>query len=147
MIRWQCKDFSELTNEELYRIIQLRIGVFIVEQNCLYQDCDGKDLKGHHLCAWNGETLLAYTRLLPPGVSYENAASIGRVITSPAARGQGLGKLLMRKSIEEIEALFGKVPINISAQLYLRRFYESFSFVQQGEAYLEDGIDHISMIR
>ena len=145
MISWQCKTFSELTNEELYKILQLRIEVFIVEQNCSYQDCDNKDLKAYHFTAWDNNTLLAYTRLLPKGVSYPDVVSIGRVITAQSARGQNLGKQLMIKSIENIYSLFGKVPIKISAQLYLKRFYESFSFVQKGDAYLEDGIEHIAM--
>lgn len=145
MITWQCKFFSELTNEELYKIIQLRIEVFIVEQNCNYQDCDDKDLKAYHLMGWDEGNLVAYTRLLEKGISYPDAASIGRVITARSARGQNLGKQLMLKSIEQAYILFGKVPIKISAQLYLKRFYESFSFVQKGGVYLEDGINHIAM--
>lgn len=145
MINWQCKFFSELSNEELYKIIQLRIDVFVVEQNCAYQDCDGKDLKAYHFSGWDGTNLVAYTRLLEKGISYPEAASIGRVITARSVRGQNLGKQLMAKSIEQIYILFGKVPIKISAQLYLKRFYESFSFVQTGDAYLEDGIEHIAM--
>lgn len=145
MITWQCKTFSELTTEELYKILQLRNEVFVVEQNCPYQDCDGKDVTAHHLCAWKGEKLLAYTRLLPIGISYPQAASIGRVVTSPAVRRQNLGKQLMQNSIEKIYFLFGQVPIIIGAQLYLKAFYESFNFVQVGDGYLEDGIPHITM--
>lgn len=145
MITWQCKFFSELTNEELYKIIQLRIEVFIVEQNCNYQDCDNKDIKAYHFMGWDEGNLVAYTRLLEKGISYPDAASIGRVITARSARGQNLGKQLMLKSIEQAYILFGKVPIKISAQLYLKRFYESFSFVQKGGVYLEDGINHIAM--
>ncbi len=147
MISWQCKTFSELTNEELYKILQLRNEVFVVEQNCPYQDCDNKDLKAHHLTGWNGDILVAYTRLLPKGISYPDAASIGRVVTSPAFRGKNLGRELMLKSMESIYTLFGHVPITIGAQLYLKRFYESFSFLQQGAGYLEDGIPHITMER
>lgn len=145
MIIWQCKTFSELTNEELYKILQLRNEVFVVEQNCPYQDCDDKDLKAHHLTAWNCDTLVAYTRLLPKGISYPDAASIGRVVTSPSARGQNLGRQLMLNSIENIYLLFGKIPIIIGAQLYLKRFYESFTFIQFGDEYAEDGIPHITM--
>jgi ElaA protein len=145
MITWQCKTFSELTNEELYKILQLRNEVFVVEQNCPYQDCDGKDVTAHHLCAWKEEKLLAYTRLLPRGISYPQAASIGRVVTSPAVRRQNLGKQLMLNSIEKIYFLFGQVPIIIGAQLYLKAFYESFNFVQVDDGYLEDGIPHITM--
>lgn len=147
MITWQCKFFSELSNKEVYKILQLRSEVFIVEQNCVYQDCDDKDLKAWHLCAWDDENLLAYTRLFDKGVSYCDAASIGRVLTAPSVRGQNMGKELMRRSIAKIEELFGETTIRISAQLYLKHFYESFSFVQTGEVYLEDGIEHISMLR
>jgi ElaA protein len=142
---WQCKTFSELTNEELYKILQLRNEVFVVEQNCPYQDCDGKDLKAHHFSAWDDDVLVAYTRLLPKGVSYDAGASIGRVLTSRKVRGQKLGKELMQKSIDKIYELYGQMPIIIGAQLYLKRFYESFAFVQQGEGYLEDNIPHIVM--
>jgi ElaA protein len=142
---WQCKTFSELTTEELYKILQLRNEVFVVEQNCSYQDCDGKDLKAHHFSAWDNGVLVAYTRLLPKGVSYDAGASIGRVLTSPKVRGQKLGKELMQKSIDKIYELYGQMPIIIGAQLYLKRFYESFDFVQQGEGYLEDNIPHIVM--
>ncbi len=145
MINWQCKTFSELTNEELYKILQLRNEVFVVEQNCPYQDCDNKDFKAHHFSAWEDGVLVAYTRLLPKGVSYDTGASIGRVLTSPKARGQKLGKELMQKSIDKIYDLYGQTPIIIGAQLYLKRFYESFSFVQQGNSYLEDNIPHIMM--
>ena len=145
MITWQCKSFAGLTNTELYKILQLRNEVFVVEQNCAYQDCDNKDLLSHHLAAWKNERVVAYSRLLPPGVAYPDAASIGRVVTSPSERGQDLGKQLMSKSLENLYLLFGQVPVIIGAQLYLKKFYQSFSFVQQGEIYLEDNIPHIMM--
>ena len=144
-ITWICKVFNELTNNELYKILQLRNEVFVVEQHCPYQDCDDKDFKAYHVTAWKNEALVAYCRLLPLGISYENAASIGRVVTSPLLRGQNIGKDLIIKSLEIIKELFGNVPVTIGAQLYLKKFYESFSFVQQGEIYLEDGIRHITM--
>jgi ElaA protein len=147
MVSWQCKFFTELTNFELYKILQLRNEVFIVEQNCVYQDLDNKDLNAYHFMGWDDQNLLAYTRLLPKGISYENAASIGRVLTSPSARRKNLGKELMTNSIEEIYRLFGKIPIKISAQIYLKRFYESFSFVQYTDVYMEDSIEHIGMIK
>jgi ElaA protein len=146
MITWQCKFFTDLSNFELYKILQLRNEVFIVEQNCVYQDCDDKDLKAYHFTGWQGEKLVAYTRLLAKGISYEDAASIGRVVTSPSVRGKNVGKELMRQSIDKVYNLFGKVSIRISAQLYLKHFYESFSFVQKGGVYMEDGIEHISML-
>ena len=145
MIKWQCKAFNELTNEELYKILQLRNEVFIIEQNCPYQDCDNKDLNSYHLTAWKNDALVAYSRIIPPGISYPEAASIGRVLTSPAARRQNLGKQLMTKSLEHLYRLFGNVPVIIGAQLYLKTFYESFSFKEQGTIYLEDGIKHITM--
>ena len=146
MISWQCKFFTDLSSSELYQILQLRNEVFIVEQNCVYQDCDDKDLGAYHLTGWEGGKLIAYTRLLAKGVSYEDAASIGRVVTSSSVRGKKIGKWLMENSMKEIYRLFGKVPIRISAQLYLKRFYESFSFVQMSGVYMEDGIEHISML-
>jgi ElaA protein len=145
MVSWQCKFFTELTNFELYKILQLRNEVFIVEQNCVYQDCDDKDLKAYHFMGWDDSKLVAYTRLLDKGISYSDAASIGRVITSPSVRGKNVGKELMTNSIAEVYRLFGKIPIRISAQFYLKRFYESFSFVQYSNVYMEDGIEHIGM--
>lgn len=145
MIYWQCKSFSELTAEELYKILQLRSEVFVVEQNCIYQDCDNKDLEAFHFMAWEDDSLIAYARLLKPGISYSEAASIGRVCVAAPSRRKNLGKLLMDKSIAEVYRLFGAISIKISAQLYLKHFYESFSFVQLGDVYLEDGIEHILM--
>lgn len=145
MIIWQCKSFTELTNIELYKILQLRNEVFVVEQNCPYQDCDNKDLQAHHLTALKDDHIIAYSRLLPPGIPYSNAASVGRVVTSSSVRGQDLGRELMSKSLENLYFLFGHLPVIIGAQLYLKKFYESFSFLQQGEIYLEDGIQHITM--
>ena len=147
MITWQCKYFTDLTNLELYKILKLRSEVFVVEQNCVYQDCDDKDLKAFHYMGWQDENLVAYTRLLDKGISYNDADSIGRVITAQSIRKQNVGKQLMSNSINEIYRLFGKITIRVSAQLYLKKFYESFSFVQTSEVYLEDGIEHISMIR
>lgn len=145
MITWQCKKFSELSVEELYKILQLRNEVFVVEQNCAYQDCDGKDLNSYHVTGRNDETLIAYSRILPPGLPYPDAASIGRVLTSPLARKQQAGKQLMIYSLKNLYRLFGDVKVSIGAQLYLKRFYESFHFTQTGSIYLEDGIEHIPM--
>lgn len=146
MINWQCKFFTDLSSFELYKILQLRSEVFIVEQNCAYQDCDNKDLKAYHYMGWENENLIAYTRLLDKGISYEEEASIGRVVTAKSVRGKNIGKQLMTNSIDEIYHLFGEVAIRISAQLYLKKFYESFSFVQKSAVYMEDGIEHISML-
>jgi ElaA protein len=146
MINWTVKKFEELSVHELYAILRLRSEIFVVEQNCVFQDMDNKDQFSYHLMGWENNALIAYTRLIPPGKVYE-FASIGRVVTSQAARGSGIGKQLMEKSIEEAEKLFGKLPIKIGAQLYLREFYNSFGFKQSSDIYDEDGIDHIEMIR
>jgi ElaA protein len=144
-INWICKSFSDLTTHELYTVLQLRNEVFVVEQNCPYQDADNKDAGAFHFMGWRGNKLLAYTRLLPPGLTFKNA-SIGRVVTSPAVRGSGIGRELMQQSIEKLYSLSGSVPIEIGAQLYLKKFYESLGFIQSSEMYLEDGIEHIEMI-
>ena len=146
MITWTVKKFDELSVQELYAILRLRSEVFVVEQNCVFLDMDNKDQSSYHLMGWENNVLVAYTRLIPPGVIYE-LGSIGRVITAQAARGNGSGKLLMEKSIEEAQRLFGNVPIKIGAQLYLKEFYNSFGFKQSSDIYDEDGIDHIEMIR
>ena len=145
MIAWQCKKFSELSVEELYKILQIRNEVFVVEQNCAYQDCDGKDVNSWHITGRDEDKLIAYSRILPPGLPYRDAASIGRVLTSQLARGQETGKQLMTYSLKNLYRLFGLVKVSIGAQLYLKRFYESFHFMQCGSVYLEDGIEHIPM--
>ncbi len=148
MLSWTLKKFDELTPRELYAILQLRSEVFVVEQNCVYQDMDNKDLSAWHLMGWEtdaaGGKLLAHTRLLPPGLSYPEA-SIGRVVSSPSARGKGIGRELMQKSIETIYILYGTGPIRIGAQLYLKSFYASLGFQPEGDIYLEDNIEHIIM--
>lgn len=146
MLNWTLKKFEDLSPDELYAILRLRSEVFVVEQSCVFQDMDDRDQRCYHLMGWQNGLLAAYTRLVPPGVSYEQP-SIGRVVTSPATRGSGIGKQLMEKSINETIKLFGKNPIKIGAQLYLKKFYESLGFVQVGDIYDEDGIDHIKMIR
>jgi len=146
MVTWTIKRFDELTLDELYNILQLRNEVFIVEQNCIYKDLDGKDRSAWHLIATEDDKLIAYTRILPPGVSYNDPA-IGRVVTSPSKRRSGLGRELMKRSIEACEKLFGTTSITLSAQVYLKSFYGSFGFIVMGEEYLEDGIPHIEMSR
>lgn len=144
-VSWVYKPFKELSPEELYAIIQLRNEVFVVEQNCVFQDADGKDPYAWHLMGWKEGKLIAYTRLIPKGVAYSNS-SIGRVVSSHIARGSGIGKELMRKSIDVLYILWGTQPIQIGAQLYLKKFYESFGFQQSSDLYMEDGIEHIEMI-
>ena len=145
-INWILKKFDELTLDELYSILQLRSQVFVVEQTCIYQDPDGKDNKAWHLMGIDKDQLLAYTRILPPGVSYTDP-SIGRVVIASSARKSGLGRELMLRSIDTCEKLFGKLPITLAAQAYLKGFYASLGFIISGEVYKEDGIDHIQMTR
>lgn len=144
-IQWILKKFDDLTPRELYAAIRLRNEVFVVEQNCVFQDADNKDPYCWHLMRWDNDDLTAYTRLVPPGIAY-NEPSIGRVVTSPSARRSGAGKQLIEESLKHLQALFGNTPVRIGAQLYLKSFYGSFGFKQTGEIYLEDGIEHIEML-
>lgn len=145
-IQWMLKKFGELNPYELYAILQLRNEVFVVEQHCVFQDADDKDQDAHHLMGFIHDKLIAYSRLVPAGVSYEQV-SIGRVVTSPSVRKLGAGKELIRQSIDAVYKLFGVQPIKIGAQLYLKSFYESFGFIKMSEIYLEDGIEHVYMIK
>ena len=146
-LNWIVKKFDALTPYELYNIMWLRNEVFVVEQNCVYQDADYKDQKGWHLMGVDEHgKLMAYVRLLPPGVSYKEP-SIGRVVTNPVARGKGAGRELMHEAIHQCGQLFGKLDIKIGAQFYLVDFYSSLGFKQTSEIYLEDNIEHIEMIR
>jgi len=146
MYTFDVKKFEELSLTELYRILQLRQEVFIVEQNCPYLDADGKDLKSIHISLYNNQKLVGYCRILPAGVSY-SMASIGRVITPADCRGKGYGKAIVQKAIEEIEQHYHTTAIQIGAQAYLKRFYESFGFEDLNQPYLEDGIPHLLMLR
>jgi ElaA protein len=144
-LSWTLKKFSELSTIELYAILQLRNEVFVVEQNCPYQDADNKDQKSLHFMGWDGSNLGAYTRIIPQGISYTEA-SIGRVVISPQYRGTGAGKELMRRSIEHTYNSFNCTQIKIGAQVYLQAFYEALGFVQCSDPYLEDNIPHIEML-
>ena len=144
-LTWTCKTFAELSPEELYALLRLRSEVFVVEQNCVFLDMDNKDAYCHHLLGWEGGLLAAYSRIVPAGISYVES-SIGRIVSSPAARGRGIGRELLIKSIDTLYTLHGKRDIRIGAQYYLKRFYNSFGFVQKGDIYLEDGIEHIEML-
>lgn len=147
MIQYTCVPFNNLTVNELYEIMALRQKVFIIEQNCPYLDADGKDLNAMHLMGRDTEgELVAYTRLLPIGVSYPDYASIGRVVSSDKVRGKGMGKELMHESIRWMNKLFPNEPVKIGAQTYLLAFYTSLGFVSTGEDYLEDDIPHTVMI-
>ena len=150
-VSWTCKAFNDLSNVELYQIMAARSAVFVVEQNCVYQDADFADFDCYHLTAWlpgndASQTLSAYVRLLPPGLKFAEA-SIGRVLTSQIARRQKLGAILMTRAIAECQALFGHAPIRIGAQHYLEHFYRRMGFVTVSDVYDEDGIPHIEMLR
>lgn len=161
MYHWTLKPFDELNVQELYEILRLRSEVFVVEQNCVFLDMDRKDPYCFHLMGWASPgpatekpdlaaptegQLAAYARIVPPGVSYEEA-SIGRVVSSPAFRGKRAGRTLMEQAVQQVQALYGPGPIRIGAQQYLEGFYGSLGFVQEGEMYLEDGIPHIIMLK
>lgn len=146
MIQFKIKPFPELSTNELYEMLQLRSEVFVVEQNCVYQDIDGKDQKAIHVLGYSDGILVVYSRLFKPK-DYFEYASIGRVIVKASHRDKKLGHELMRVSIDAITTLFQETKITISAQLYLQKFYESHGFVVVGESYLEDDIPHIEMKR
>jgi len=143
-IKWNIKRFNELSLIELYNIIKLRSQVFVVEQNCVYQDIDGKDEKAMHLFGEFENKIVAYARLFNAGDYFENA-SIGRVVVHPDCRSRKWGHEMMQQAIAGIEKKFKTKSITISAQMYLKRFYESHDFVQTSEMYLEDDIPHIEM--
>lgn len=144
-LQWILKKFDDLAPAELYAVMQLRNEVFVVEQNCVYQDADNKDPGSWHLMGWQEGKLVAYTRLLPPGLAWPEP-SIGRVVTSPSIRRTGAGRELMERSIAMTRSLFGDLPIRIGAQLYLKSFYASLGFQPISEVYLEDDIEHVEMV-
>lgn len=141
---FKIKRFNELSLSELYESLQLRSEVFVVEQNCVYQDVDGKDTKAIHVLGLFDTTVVAYARLFAPGDYFENA-SIGRVVISEKYRDRKWGHDLIKESLQAIKTHYNAKGVTISAQLYLKKFYESHGFIQQGEGYLEDGIPHIEM--
>lgn len=143
-MNFSIKPFSDLTVNELFKIYKLRNEVFVVEQNCAYQDVDDKDLAAFHVMLWQGIQLSAYCRILAPGVSYAQP-SIGRVAVATAFRKQNLGKELMKYSIHKTLELFNNQEIVISAQAYLIPFYTQLGFKSEGEQYPEDDIPHIKM--
>ena len=145
-IDWICKKFPDLSPLELYHLLQLRSEVFVVEQNCVFLDMDDIDQECFHLMGLVENKLVAYARIVPPGIVYTEP-SIGRVVTSPFVRKHGLGKQLMQQSIELVHELFGNTSIRIGAQNYLREFYSLFGFYQVSDVYLEDGIEHIYMVK
>lgn len=150
-MEWMCKSFDELGGTLLYRILAARNAVFVVEQQCPYQDIDGRDAQSLHLIAQSRDAsnlpqIAAYLRLLPPGLAYDEA-SIGRVITSASHRGTGLGRELLARAVAIAEVQWPDAPLRIGAQAHLEAFYGSFGFVKASEPYDEDGIMHIEMLR
>ncbi|MFB6455447.1 GNAT family N-acetyltransferase [Chitinophaga sp. Hz27] len=146
-MRWEIKKFDELNTTELYAILHLRSEIFVVEQNCPYQDMDYSDQKALHLMGYDEQgRLAAYTRLFDKGIKFTEA-SIGRVITASFARGKGTGRALMEESIRQVYEHFGMQPIRIGAQQYLEKFYGSLGFKTVSEMYLEDNIPHVEMLK
>ncbi len=144
-IKFEIKRFDELSTIEIYNILRLRAEVFIVEQDCVYRDIDNKDQKALHVIGWKNENIVAYARLFDAGDYFEKA-SIGRVVVSKNERQFGYGHDLIKTSINAIEIHYNTKEIKISAQTYLKKFYETHNFKMIGDGYLEDGIPHINMI-
>lgn len=140
------KRFEELTLAELYNLLQLRSQVFVVEQDCVYQDIDGKDEKALHVLGFENDQLVAYTRIFPPGVYFKEAA-IGRVVVDEKKRKNAYGHEILKASLRAIEKAFNTQKVKLSAQTYLVKFYQRHGFHPVGEGYLEDGIPHIAMIK
>ncbi|WP_114327123.1 GNAT family N-acetyltransferase [Candidatus Colwellia aromaticivorans] len=152
MTQWKIKKFDELSLHQLYDALKLRIDVFVVEQRCYYPDLDSEQnqLDRHketlHLLGYQGDTLVAYLRILPSGQSYDNYISIGRVATAKQARGTGLGHELMSEGLKVCQQHFAKQNIKVSAQEHLKEFYQQHNFEQVSEMYLEDDIPHVAMV-
>jgi len=143
-----CRHFNELSLVQLYALMALRQEIFVVEQDCPYLDADGKDQHAYHLMGFDDSgTMVAYARLLAKGVSYPEYSSIGRVVTAKHLRGKGFGKILMEESIHRCQQLYESESIKISAQVYAQSFYQNLGFESFGEAYLEDDIPHIGMLK
>ncbi len=145
-LKWKIKRFKELSLDELYQLLRLRSEVFVVEQNCVYQDIDNKDSKAIHLMGTFDNEIVAYARLFAAG-DYFQDASIGRVVVAQKQRQNKWGHELMQQAILGVEAFFQTKTITISAQLYLQKFYESHGFMVVSDVYLEDDIEHIRMTK
>lgn len=146
MMTIQVKTYQDLSVDELYAILQLRSEVFVVEQDCVYQDIDGKDQNALHIIGYKNNTIVAYTRVFRPGFYFEEA-SIGRVVVKKNQRQHQYGYDIMKASIDAIKMAYNETKIKISAQTYLKRFYNNLEFFEIGEEYLEDGIPHIAMLK
>ena len=137
-------DFNSISKDELYDVLSLRQRVFIIEQDCFYEDLDYSDQDANHLLLYEDNKLIAYSRVFPPGIKYD-AASIGRIVTDLDYRGKGYGKSITHESIQFLKINFPESDISISAQYRLVDFYENLGFEREGKIYLEDDIDHIKM--
>lgn len=146
MLNIETKTFKDLTTKELYNLLQLRSEVFVVEQDCVYQDLDGKDEKALHIIGKKDNKIVAYTRVFKPG-DYFTEASIGRVVVSKEERQHKYGYDIMKASIKAVKDYFNETKIKLSAQTYLKQFYNNLGFKEKGEEYLEDGIPHVAMIK
>jgi ElaA protein len=144
-LRWQWCRLGELSAEQVYAVLAARVAIFVVEQNCAYQDLDGLDADAEHLIAWSGTEVAGYLRVLGPGTRFGDP-SIGRIITAQPFRGTGLGRDLVAKGIEHTRLRYPGQPVRISAQKYLEKFYRDFGFVTVSEPYLEDDIPHVEML-
>lgn len=144
---WTLLAWDALDRERLYAALALRQRVFVVEQDCAYLDADGLDPRALHLLGERDSDVVAYARLLPPGVAYGDAPAIGRVVTAPEARGEGLGRALMVEALRHVDLAWPIAPCRLSAQSHLERFYGSLGFEVSGPGYLEDGIPHLPMVR
>ena len=144
--RWTWHAWRALTPDVLYAILRLRSAVFVVEQNCVFPDMDGRDPDCEHLCGWSDGELVAYLRLVPPGVRTPEV-SLGRVVVTQSRRGQGLGRAVMREGLRHCARLYAGRPVKVSAQQHLEPFYQSLGFRAVSAPYLEDGIWHVDMIR
>ena len=144
-LEWHSKAFKDLTNQDLYNILMIRQAVFVVEQNCPYQDCDGLDEQAIHIYGIAGNNILAYARVFQPGITYKEA-SIGRILTSQYHRDEKLGYQLVRKCIDYISKHYPSYGVRISGQCYAMAFYEKLGFKAEGDTYLEDDIPHIELV-
>ena len=145
VIEWKLAAFDALSVRELHDVLQLRSEVFVVEQNCVFQDIDGADDQAMHVLGTQNNQLVAYARCFPAGVKFAEA-SIGRVVTRSLARGSGLGHLLIQQAVSSVCGLWGPQPIRIGAQARLKAYYSGHGFVDVGVPYIEDGIDHLEMV-
>lgn len=144
MMKWELKTFDALTVDELYQILQNRVDIFVVEQECAYNEIDGHDRVSYHLFAKKGEEIVAYLRILPPGTTYKEL-SIGRVIVKKEQRRDGLGSKLIYRALQFIQEELDETVIKIQAQQYLLKFYRSFGFKEVSQVYMHDGIPHVDM--